>query len=46
MLHLNLSNITIITVKVVDYLCIIHDIGKSEAIHLLESSVLDDHGYI
>ena len=41
-----LSNIAIITVKSVDYCCIIHDIRKSEAIHLLENSVLDDHGYI
>ena len=41
-----LSNIAIINVKSVDYCCIIHDISKSEAIHLLENSMLDDHGYI
>ena len=45
-LYLNINNITIITVKGVDYRCTIHDISKSEAIHLLESSVLDDYGYI
>ena len=38
--------IAIITVKGVDCHCIIHDISKSEAIHLLENSVLDDRGYI
>ena len=30
------------TVKSIDYHCIIHDISKSEAIHLLENSVFDD----
>ena len=39
------SDIAIITVKEVDYHCIIHDVSKSEAIHLLENSVLDDRGY-
>ena len=43
---LNLSGITIIIVKGVDYFCIIYDISKPDAIHLLENSVLDDHGYI
>ena len=33
MLCLNISDIAIITVKGVDYRCIIHDISKSEAIH-------------
>ena len=41
MLCLNISNITIITVKNVDYCCIIHNITKSEAIDLLESVVLE-----
>ena len=43
---LNTSDIAIITVKNVDYRYIIHDINKSEAINLLENSVLEDHGYI
>ena len=38
MLCLHFSDIAIITVKGVDYRCIIHDISKSEAIHLLENS--------
>ena len=46
MLCFNISDTAIITIKRVDYCCIIHDIGKSEAIHLLENSVLDDRGYI
>ena len=45
-LCLNLSDIAIITVKNVYYCCIIHDINKSEAINLLENSMLEDHGYI
>ena len=46
MLHLNISAIAIITVKGFDYRCIIHNISKSEAISLLEISVLEDRGYI
>ena len=46
MLCLDIKNIAIITVKGVDYRRIIHDISKSEAIHLLEHSVLEDRGYI
>ena len=46
LLSLNISNIDIIIVKNVDYCCIIHNFRKSEAIHLLESSVLDDRWYI
>ena len=47
MLYLNLGNITIITVKGVDYCCSIHGINKSDAIHLSENSVLFvDRGYI
>ena len=45
-LWLNISHITIITVKGVDYFCIIHHITKSKAIHLLENSVLEECGYI
>ena len=43
---LNLSDKAIITVKRVDYRCIIHGISISEAINLLENPVLDNHGYI
>ena len=42
----HMSNIATITVKAVDYHCIIHDISISEAIRLLENFVLDDRGYI
>ena len=46
MLSVNISDIAIITVKNVDYRCIIHNISKSEAINLLESCVLEDRRYI
>ena len=46
MLCLNISNIAIITVKNVDYCCIMYNINKSEAIHLLENYVLEDLGYL
>ena len=46
MLSFNISDIAIITVKNVDYRCIIHNITKSEAINLLESSALEDRGSI
>ena len=46
MLCPNISDIGTITVKAVDCGDIIHGISKSEAIHLLENSVLDDRGYI
>ena len=42
MLCLNISNIAIITVKNVDYFCIMYNISKSEAINLLKRSVLED----
>ena len=47
-LCLNIRDIGIISVKGVDYRCVIHDISKPEAIHLLENSVkilkiLQDH---
>ena len=45
-LYLNISDIAIITVKNIDYHCIIHDINKSEAINFLENSVLEEPGYI
>ena len=45
MLCLNISDIANITVKNVDYRCIIYNISKSEAINLLENSVLKDRGY-
>ena len=41
----NISNIASITVEGIDYRFIIHDISKSEALHLLKNSVLDDSGY-
>ena len=46
MLSVNISNIAIITVKNVDYHCIIHNISRSETIHLLKNTVLEDRGYI
>ena len=46
MLSLYISNISIITIKNVYYPCIIHNINKSEAINLLENSVLKISGYI
>ena len=46
MLCFNISDNAIITVKGIDNGCLIHDISKSEAIHLLENSVLEDCGYI
>ena len=46
MLSANISDIAIITVKNVDYKCIIHNISQSEAINLLKNSVLEDRGYI
>ena len=45
-LCVNISDIAIITVKGVDYHYIIYGLSKSDLIHLLKMSVLDDHGYI
>ena len=42
----NLSDTTIITVKGIDYRCIIHDINKFEVTDLLENSAFDCRGYI
>ena len=46
MLCLNISDIAVITVKNVDYRCIMYNINKSEAIHLLENSIIKDPGYL
>ena len=46
MLCLNISDIATIIIEGVDYGCIIHNISKFEAIHLLENSVLKNHEYI
>ena len=46
MLSVNISDIAIITVKNVDYYCIIFNISKSKAINLLGKSVLEDSEYI
>ena len=42
----NINDIAIITVKNVDYRCIMHNISKSEAIGLLESAVLEKPEFI
>ena len=39
MFYLNISDTVIITVKGVDYCCIIYEIRKSEGTHLLENFV-------
>ena len=39
-----ISDIAIITVRNVDYCCVIYKIKKSEAINLLENSVLENRG--
>ena len=46
MLSVNISDIAIITVKNVDYRCIIHNISKSEAINLIKNYVLEDRRYL
>ena len=46
MLSVNISYIAIITVKNIDYRCIIHNISKSESINLSKNSVLENHGYL
>ena len=45
-LSVNISDITVITVKDADFRCVIHNISKSDAINLLENSVLEDLGYL
>ena len=46
MLSVNISDIAIITIKDGDYRCIIHNINKSEAINIVENSVLENCKYI
>ena len=46
MVSVNISDIAVITVKNIDYRCIIHNTIKSEAITLLKNSVLQDCGYL
>ena len=46
MFFLNKSDIAIITVTNIDHRYIKYSINKSEAIHLLENSVLEDYGYL
>ena len=46
MLSGNISTIPIKTVKDVDYHCIIQNNNESKAINLLESSVIENRGYI
>ena len=46
MLSVNISDVTIVPVKNVDYRCFILNISKSETINLLKSSVREDRGYI
>ena len=45
-LNVNISSVAINTIKNVNYYCINHYISKSEAISLLESSVIKDRGYL
>ena len=45
-LSVNISDFAIITVKNVDYRCIINNISKFEAINLLKNSVFEYRGYI
>ena len=46
MLSVNISNIAIITVKNVDYCCIIYNNRKSKAMNSLKNSVLENRGYL
>ena len=46
MLSVNKRDLAIITIKNVDYCCIIHNISKSEAINLLENFAIENCGYI
>ena len=41
-LSVNISDTAIMTVKNVDYCCIIHTISKSEAINKLKTSVFEN----
>ena len=44
-LSVNINDTAIVTIKKVDYCCNIHNISKSEAINLLENSILENCGY-
>ena len=46
MLNVNITDLPIITIKNVDYHCIIQNISKSEATNLSENSILKDRGYM
>ena len=46
MLCVNTSVIAIITIKNVDYRCIIYNLSKSEANNLFENVILENGGYI
>ena len=46
MLGVYLNDIAVITIKNIYYRCIIHKIGRSEAINLLKNYVLKNGGYI
>ena len=46
MLSFNMSSIDIITIRNVQYSCIVHKISKSEALNLLENSMLENCGHI
>ena len=46
MLSVNICDIAVITIKDIDYRCVVYNISKYEAIKLLKNSVLDDPGYI
>ena len=46
MLSVNVSDITIIIIKNVDYCCINHNISKFGAIYLLKISALKNRRYI
>ena len=45
-LSVSISDVTIITIKNVDYHCIIRNLSISRAFNLLESSILEDRGYV
>ena len=46
MMSSDIDNIAIITVKGIDYCCIICSVSKSDAIHLVDNSALDDDKFI
>ena len=46
MLSVSISDIAIITIRNVDYRCVVHTISKSKTINLLKNFVLGDRGYV